>query len=481
MSGDRGSGRASPAAPQSLLGGLNPSVAWDEPSGSRRQRVPSWLESGLNSHRKGFAVLEPRPIPTFLSFAREEASVMRKRQRSPRIRGLQSLVVELFEPYFAGRGPGKEGRRGVTLRLKALEERHMMSVVPATMATYSTDNSSGTSESTISVTGDTADEGTSVEVTINDTLVGNLAIDSSGDGALTVPTANLATTVAAISAVNIGSEGGVRHRQGSTSNASLAFTAPLTDVSGVRAICCPSRSTASATTSPIRRWGAANTDFTRWRPANFRMASRLPNGQTLPSARAISNLIANQDVDGIEQDMNNNRSMSDFVYAWGQFIDHDIDLTESGTVAMNIPVPAGDPTFDPTDQGDLSIAFDRSQIAPGTGTSTSNPAQFVNQDTSFIDGSMIYGSDADDRRRLADFQRRPVEDQRRRPAPLQHDGPRHGRQHRRARRHAVRGRRRAGERERRAVESHDAVRPRAQLSGLAAGQGASDLDRPAAV
>ena len=141
-------------------------------------------------------------------------------------------------------------------------------------------------------------------------------------------------------------------------------------------------------------WGAADTDFARIAAANFSDGISAPNGQTLPSARVISNLIATQDVDGLEQDMNNSRSMSDFVYAWGQFIDHDIDLTESGTVAMNIPVPAGDPTFDPTDQGGLSIAFDRSQIATGTGTSTSNPAQFVNQVTSFIDGSMIYGSDA---------------------------------------------------------------------------------------
>lgn len=141
-------------------------------------------------------------------------------------------------------------------------------------------------------------------------------------------------------------------------------------------------------------WGAANTDYVRVGPVNFADGISAPSGQNLPSARTISNLIANQDIDGIEQNLNNNMSLSDFVYAWGQFIDHDVDLTESGTVAMNIPIPAGDPTFDPTDQGDLSIPFDRNQIAPGTGTSTSNPAQFVNQDTSFIDGSMIYGSNA---------------------------------------------------------------------------------------
>ena len=149
--------------------------------------------------------------------------------------------------------------------------------------------------------------------------------------------------------------------------------------------------------------GAANTNFGRIAAANFADGIDAPNGQTLPSARVISNLIANQDLSGVEQNLNNSRSMSDWVYAWGQFIDHDIDLTASGSVAMNIPVPAGDSTFDPTGQGNLSIAFNRGQMAPGTGTSTSNPAQFVNQDTSFIDGSMIYGSDATTAAALRNF------------------------------------------------------------------------------
>ena len=140
--------------------------------------------------------------------------------------------------------------------------------------------------------------------------------------------------------------------------------------------------------------GAAGTNFARITAANYGDGISSPNGQSLPSARTISNLVANQDLAGVEQDLNNNRSLSDWVYAWGQFIDHDIDLTASSNVPMNIPIPAGDPTFDPTGQGNLSIPFDRSLIAPGTGTSTSNPAQQVNLDTSFIDGSMIYGSDA---------------------------------------------------------------------------------------
>jgi peroxidase len=48
------------------------------------------------------------------------------------------------------------------------------------------------------------------------------------------------------------------------------------------------------------------------------------------------------------QDMRNSRDMSDWVYAWGQFVDHDIDLTTQGTDAFDIAVPKGDPYFDPT-------------------------------------------------------------------------------------------------------------------------------------
>src|SRR5205823_2065983 len=116
-----------------------------------------------------------------------------------------------------------------------------------------------------------------------------------------------------------------------------------------------------------------------------------PAGANRPSARAVSNAIATADPAGTT----NNRNLSAFVYAWGQFIDHDIDLTQSATPAdaFNISVPTGDAFFDPTGTGTQLIYLNRSQYDPTTGTSTDNPRQQTNSITAWIDGSMIYGSD----------------------------------------------------------------------------------------
>src|SRR5206468_8679032 len=66
----------------------------------------------------------------------------------------------------------------------------------------------------------------------------------------------------------------------------------------------------------------------------------------------------------------------------------------SGTGAFDIPVPAGDPFFDPAGTGTQVIPLTRSGFDPKTGTSAANPRQQVNAITAWLDGSMIYGSDA---------------------------------------------------------------------------------------
>lgn len=127
-----------------------------------------------------------------------------------------------------------------------------------------------------------------------------------------------------------------------------------------------------------------------------------PSGDDRPSAREVSNQLVAQ-----EDSVLSARNLSGLIYVFGQFIDHDLDLTASGDQAFNIDVPAGDPYFDPQGTGEVEIAFTRSAVAEGTGTDVNNPALQVNQITAFLDGSMIYGSDqetSDSLRTFADGQ-----------------------------------------------------------------------------
>jgi peroxidase len=75
--------------------------------------------------------------------------------------------------------------------------------------------------------------------------------------------------------------------------------------------------------------------------------------------------------------------------AFGQFIDHDIDLNMDQTAAANgsntlsMTVPAGDPSLPP---GSL-ISIVRGVVDPATGAA-------VNSVTQYLDLPQVYGSDA---------------------------------------------------------------------------------------
>jgi hypothetical protein len=142
------------------------------------------------------------------------------------------------------------------------------------------------------------------------------------------------------------------------------------------------------------QWGSVGQDLLRKAPAQYADGISAMAGANRPSARLISTVLATDATNG---NLPNNRFMSDWVYAWGQFIDHDIDLTSAGTgsqtQAANIPVPKGDPFFDPNGTGTQVIFFNRSEFNPTTGTSRRNPRQQLNDITAFLDGSMVYGSD----------------------------------------------------------------------------------------
>ena len=103
----------------------------------------------------------------------------------------------------------------------------------------------------------------------------------------------------------------------------------------------------------------------------------------LPNARTVSNLV----VAG-SGDTANAEGLSGMMYAWGQFIDHDINLTLSDNVThIDITVPSGDSTLSG------SISMTRAVIDPLTGVA-GKPAVTTNNVTGWLDGSMVYGSDA---------------------------------------------------------------------------------------
>jgi hypothetical protein len=138
-------------------------------------------------------------------------------------------------------------------------------------------------------------------------------------------------------------------------------------------------------------WGSANTDLMRIASPAYSDGISAMAWTSRPSPREISNAVAAQ-----TGDILNDRHMSDWVWQWGQFLDHDLDLTpQPGDPPehANIPVPTGDPFFDPEGTGTQVIGFDRSVFDPATGTGTDNPRQQPNVITSYIDGSQVYGSD----------------------------------------------------------------------------------------
>ncbi len=139
-------------------------------------------------------------------------------------------------------------------------------------------------------------------------------------------------------------------------------------------------------------WGSTDVQLLRTAAADYGDGISSPGGEDRASAREISNLLASQTA----EDIVNDRNLSAMVYAWGQFVDHGIDLTDATfdpAEPMPIAVPTGDAYFDPQGSGTATIDMYRSSYDPATGTSTDNPRQQINRITAFIDGSQIYGSD----------------------------------------------------------------------------------------
>ncbi len=131
--------------------------------------------------------------------------------------------------------------------------------------------------------------------------------------------------------------------------------------------------------------GAAPAVLLRMAPSDYGDGAGSPAGMLERSAREISNVVVAQD-----HDTPNAKRTSDYLWQWGQFIDHDMDLTPGASPSefFNIPVPLGDPQFDPNSTGLQTIELTRSLY-----TFVNGVREQINTDTAFLDASQVYGSD----------------------------------------------------------------------------------------
>lgn len=147
-------------------------------------------------------------------------------------------------------------------------------------------------------------------------------------------------------------------------------------------------------------WGATHTQLKRATTVAYSDGIAAPNGTTRPNPRIISNGLFAQD-----SLVNDPLNLSDYVWVFGQFIDHDISLTGNSPLEPAfINVPAGDPWFDPFGQGTALIFMSRSAAMNGTGTSINNPREHANEITGWLDASNVYGSDINRANWLRTFQ-----------------------------------------------------------------------------
>ncbi len=130
--------------------------------------------------------------------------------------------------------------------------------------------------------------------------------------------------------------------------------------------------------------GAAHTELLRLFLPQYGNGLDSLAGADRPNPRAISNYLVAQ----LEETPNRHRN-SDYLWQWGQFLDHDIDLTDGvePAEAANITIPADDLFFVPGSE----MAFNRS--LHDHDADPTQPRQQINEITAWIDASNVYGSD----------------------------------------------------------------------------------------
>jgi peroxidase len=132
-------------------------------------------------------------------------------------------------------------------------------------------------------------------------------------------------------------------------------------------------------------WGSAGAELSTWTSNGFQDSIGQPGGMFRPNARLVSNQLFSQN-----EDLPDERGLTEYVWVFGQFIDHDITLvSQNFSEYLPIKVPNNDLHFEPG----AFLPFFRSHALPGSGESTMQPRKYANEITAFIDASTVYGSD----------------------------------------------------------------------------------------
>jgi hypothetical protein len=130
-------------------------------------------------------------------------------------------------------------------------------------------------------------------------------------------------------------------------------------------------------------WGRAGTPYLRLAPAAYEDGLAEMIGG--PDPRFVSNRVFND----TGQNVFSSRGLSQWVWVWGQFLDHTFGLRQTqGGEEAPLSFDASDPLESFTnDVG--QIAFDRTPAAPGTGKDS--PREQINTVSSYIDAAAVYG------------------------------------------------------------------------------------------
>lgn len=132
-------------------------------------------------------------------------------------------------------------------------------------------------------------------------------------------------------------------------------------------------------------WGSANTKLIRLSPSDYKdgKSSLAERGTSNPNPRVISNSICKATTLPVDD-----FKLSNMVWVWGQFLDHEIDLT---------PDNEDEKAYITTDEKDpneeyprRTIFFHRSQHIPN-----SSPREHPNIISSFVDATNVYGANTE--------------------------------------------------------------------------------------